>query len=71
MFGGLDIDRVKSNIESHTIPAVILLVLLAFALMIVFLMYFLGRQDTILNIYLLFLTGISGIFVGYLLFNTQ
>lgn len=68
MFGGVDFDKIKSNIETHTIPAAILLVLLTLALLLVFILYVVGNQSTILNVYLLILTGISGIFAGYLLF---
>lgn len=68
MLGG-NLEKLKANLEVHAIPAAILLSLIAFALLIIFFIYVLGKHSTPMNILLLFLVGISGVFAGYLLFN--
>jgi hypothetical protein len=70
MLGG-NFEQFKNNVTTHQIPAIGLLVTLAFALGLIFLLYVLGKQSTPMNLLLLFLVGISGIFTGYLMFNSE
>ena len=68
MLGGLDFDKIKTNVETHMIAVAIMLSMLALALVLVFILYVLGKHSTVLNIYLLVLVGLIGGFAGYILF---
>lgn len=63
-------DNLVGNLQRHTVPAVVFAVILMFGLLTIFLLRVFDHTSTALNAFILIITFLTGIYLGYLAFNT-
>jgi hypothetical protein len=62
-------DKLRANIEEHSITAAVFYSILAVLLLVVFTVNITGNQSLPLNAFAGFMIAAGGVYLGYLLFN--